>query len=303
MRTQTGRIDEQRALIAVKRSSLKDKIGQGFYWGVAVLVFSLVAWLFLTILSKGLSGISFEFLTGLPSELEEGGGIGPFLFNSFYVLLISLGISIPIGVGAGICLAEYAPDNKITRFIKMCVEALASVPSIVFGLFGMAIFVDYFQIGLTIIGAGITLSILNLPTITRVTEEAIRAVPMSVREAALALGATKFQCISQIVLPTAMSSIITGIGLAAGRAFGESAVIILTAGTSTSGAMWDLNLFSPGETLAVHLWYVQAEAIVSDARSIADRSAAVLVIVMLLLNIALRIPLMIQRARLGEAKQ
>ena len=165
MRTQTGRIDENRALAAVKRSSLKDKIGQGLYWAVAVLIFSLVGWLFLTILSKGLKGISLDFLTGLPSELEEGGGIGPFLFNSFYVLLISLVISIPIGVGAGVCLAEYAPDNKLTRFIKMCVEALASVPSIVFGLFGMAIFVDYFQIGLTIIGAGITLSILNLPTI------------------------------------------------------------------------------------------------------------------------------------------
>lgn len=296
-------IDQIKAKQAVKRSRLLNKIGTGLYLLVAAAVFALIAWLFYVILSKGMKNLSLDFLMGLPSELEEGGGIGPFLFNSFYVLFISLLLSIPVGIGAGICLAEYAPDNRLTRFIKMCVEALASVPSIVFGLFGMAVFVDYFQIGLTIIGAGITLAILNLPTITRVTEEAIRAVPKELREASLALGATKYQCISQVVLPTALSSIITGIGLAAGRAFGESAVIILTAGTSTSGAMWDFNLFSPGETLAVHLWYVQAEAIVADARQIADRAAAVLVIVMLLFNVLLRLPLMIQHFRLGEGRR
>ncbi len=290
-------INAKLAQKAIKKASRRDQLGKALYWGVAVLVFSIIGWLFYVILSKGMKQMSWSFLTGLPSELEEGGGIGPFLFNSFYVLLLSLIISIPVGIGAGICLAEYAPDNRITRLIKMSVEALASVPSIVFGLFGMAIFVEYFHIGLTIIGAGVTLALLNLPTITRVTEEAIRGVSNEVREASLALGATQFQTIYQVVLPAAMSSIITGVGLAAGRAFGESAVIILTAGTSTSGALWDFNLFSPGETLAVHLWYVQAEAIVSDAREIADRSAAVLVLAMLGLNIVLRLPLMIRHFR------
>ncbi len=290
-------IDPQQAHLAVKKASIRDRIGTALYWGVAILVFAVIAWLFYVILSKGLKNLNWGFLTGLPNDLDAGGGIGPLLFNSFYVLLLSLIISIPLGVGAGICLAEYAPDNRLTRLIKMSVEALASVPSIVFGLFGMAIFVDYFQIGLTILGAGVTLAMLNLPTITRVTEEGIRGVSEEVREASLALGATKFQTISQVVLPAAMASIITGIGLAAGRAFGESAVIILTAGTGNSGALWDFNLFSPGGTLAVHLWYVQAEAIVSDAREIADRSAAVLVLVMLGLNIALRLPLMIRHFR------
>ena len=290
-------INPKKARLAVKKASRRDRMATALYWGVAGVVFAIIAWLFYIILSKGLKQLNWSFLTGLPSELDAGGGIGPLLFNSFYVLLLSLGISIPIGVGAGICLAEYAPDNRLTRLLKMSVEALASVPSIVFGLFGMAVFVDYFQIGLTILGAGITLALLNLPTITRVTEEAIRGVSKDVREASLALGATKYQTISQVVLPAAMNSIITGIGLAAGRAFGESAVIILTAGTSTSGALWDFNLFSPGETLAVHLWYVQAEAIVSDAREIADRSAAVLVLVMLGLNIALRLPLMVKHLR------
>lgn len=290
-------IDNQMALKAVRRASLVDKAVKAAYWAVAIGIFAIIAWLFFIILQKGLPGLTLGFLTGLPSELEEGGGIGPFLFNSFYVLFISLAIAIPVGVGAGICLAEYAPDNGVTRLIKMSVEALASVPSIVFGLFGMAIFVDSFHIGLTIIGAGITLAMLNLPTITRVTEVSVRAVPRELREASLALGATKFQTIWQVVLPAAMQGITTGIGLTAGRAFGESAVIILTAGTSTSGALWDFNLFSPGETLAVHLWYVQAEALVADAKEIANRTAAVLVIVMLCFNILLRVPLMVKHFR------
>ncbi len=290
-------IDNQMALNAVRRASRVDKAVKSAYWAVAIGIFAIIAWLFFIILQKGLPGLTLGFLTGLPSELEEGGGIGPFLFNSFYVLFISLAIAIPVGVGAGICLAEYAPDNGVTRLIKMSVEALASVPSIVFGLFGMAIFVDSFHIGLTIIGAGITLAMLNLPTITRVTEVSVRAVPRELREASLALGATKFQTIWQVVLPAAMQGITTGIGLTAGRAFGESAVIILTAGTSTSGALWDFNLFSPGETLAVHLWYVQAEALVADAKEIANRTAAVLVIVMLCFNILLRVPLMVKHFR------
>ncbi|MCK9905616.1 phosphate ABC transporter permease PstA, partial [Frankia sp. Cpl3] len=205
--------------------------------------------------------------------------------------------SIPLGIGAGIYLAEYAPNNAFTAFIRICVEGLASVPSIVFGLFGLALFVGYFQIGLTILGGAASLSLLNLPVLTRVAEEAIRAVPQELRAAAYALGSTKFQCIRKVVLPASLNGIITGISLVAGRAYGESAVIILTAGTSTSGEMWDLNLFSPGSTLAVHLWYVQSEAIVADAREIADKAAAVLVFVVLLLNLLLRIPVWINQRK------
>ncbi|MOA35291.1 Phosphate transport system permease protein PstA [compost metagenome] len=134
--------------------------------------------------------------------------------------------------------------------------------------------------------------------LARVTEEAVRAVPHDLRNAAYALGTTKYQTIRTIVIPVAMEAIITGICLVAGRAFGESAVIILTAGLSTSGEMWDFNLFSPGETLAVHLWYVQSEAIVEDARQIADKSAAVLVFIVLLINMIFRIPLWFNRRKI-----
>lgn len=279
---------QEAILKRAKRSKLWDKIATIILWILGIGLSLFICLLLYTILYKGLPKINLDFLLGLPEELDEGGGIGPVLFNSFYVLFIAMTLSIPVGIGSGIYLAEYAPNNKWTAALRMCVESLASVPSIVFGLFGMAIFVDYFQIGLTILGGGVTLSLLNLPMLTRVTEEAIRDVPRELREAAYALGVTKFQCIRTVVLPTAFSRIITGISLVAGRAYGESAVIILTSGTSSSGAMWDFNLFSPGSTLAVHLWYVQSEAIVPDAREIADKAAAVLVFVMMAINTVLR---------------
>ncbi|WP_047155260.1 phosphate ABC transporter permease PstA [Aneurinibacillus tyrosinisolvens] len=273
-----------------KRKRILDKTATVALWILAAGVILLIAWLLFHILSRGITKINLSFLLKVPDEIETGGGIGPVLLNSFYVLILSMVFSLPVGIGAGIYLAEYARDNKVTGAIRMCVESLASVPSIVFGLFGMAIFVNYLQIGLTVIGASLTLALLNLPILTRVTEESIRAVPNALREAYTAMGATKSQCIRKVVLPTAFSRIITGISLVAGRAYGESAVIILTAGTSTSGMMWDFNLFSPGETLAVHLWYVQSEAIVPDAKEIADKAAAVLVFVVLMINFLLRLP-------------
>lgn len=274
-----------------RRSLFWDRFATVCFYGLGAVIMLFILWLLFTILSRGLPGITPQFLVKLPEEIDAGGGIGPMLFNSFYVLFLSLLISLPIGVGAGIYMAEYAPKNKITEVLRICVESLASVPSIVFGLLGLAIFAEYFGIGLTILGGAVSLAFLNLPMLARVTEEAIRAVPNDLRNAAFALGTTKYQSIRTVVIPVAMNAIITGVCLVAGRAFGESAVILLTAGLSTSGAMWDFNLFSPGETLAVHLWYVQSEAIVEDARQIADMSAAVLVFIVLLINLVFRVPL------------
>ncbi|HEY4390868.1 MAG TPA: phosphate ABC transporter permease PstA [Paenibacillus sp.] len=282
------------------RSLLWDRVATGCFYALGAGVMLLVFWLLFTILSKGLPQISWGFLIKLPEEIDAGGGIGPMLFNSFYILFLSLLISVPIGVGAGIYMAEYAPNNRFTEILRICVESLSSVPSIVFGLLGLAIFAEYFGIGLTILGGAVSLAFLNLPMLARVTEEAVRAVPNDLRHAAYGLGTTQFHMIRTVVIPTAMQAIITGICLVAGRAFGESAVIILTAGLSTSGEMWDFNLFSPGETLAVHLWYVQSEAIVEDARQIADKSAAVLVFVVLLINLVFRLPIWINNRKLKK---
>lgn len=282
------------------RAKLYNQTATVLFYALGAAVLLLIFWLLYTILSKGLSGITLEFLTRVPEEIDAGGGIGPVLFNSFYILILSLLISVPIGVGAGIYMAEYAPANRFTEGLRMCVESLSSVPSIVFGLLGLAIFAEYFQIGLTILGGAVSLAFLNLPMLCRVTEEAIRDVPVELRNAAYALGTTKFQTIRTVVLPVALQAVITGICLVAGRAFGESAVIILTAGLSTSGEMWDFNLFSPGETLAVHLWYVQSEAIVEDASQIADKAAAVLVFVILFINLVFRIPLWFNNRKLKK---
>lgn len=272
-------------------SVVLDRLFTCLVWGIGIVVILFIVGLLFLLLENGVPKLSWNFLSGLPSEIEEGGGIGPALFNSFYVLFISLIISIPIGMAAGIYLAEFAPNHKFIEIIRVCVEGLSSVPSLIFGLFGIALFVEFFEIGLTILGAGISLAFLNLPVLTRVTEESIRAVPVELRNASFALGSTHLQTIRRIIVPVAMSGIMTGICLTAGRAFGESAVIILTAGVSTSGELWDFNLFSPGGTLAVHLWYVQSEAIVPDAQDIAQKTTAVLIFVALLINIVFRVPL------------
>ena len=273
------------------RAAALDRIFTGLVWGIGALVILFICGLLFLLLKNGLPKLTWDFLYGLPSEIEEGGGIGPALFNSFYLLFISLVISIPLGMAAGIYLAEFAPDNKLIGLIRICVEGLSSVPSIIFGLFGIALFVEMFQIGLTILGGAVSLAFLNLPVLTRVTEESIRAVPVELKNASFALGSTHLQTIRRVLIPVALSGIVTGICLTAGRAFGESAVIILTAGVTTSGEMWDFNLFSPGETLAVHLWYVQSEAIVPDAQEIGQKATSVLIFVVLLINLVFRVPL------------
>ncbi|MBB6673848.1 phosphate ABC transporter permease PstA [Cohnella nanjingensis] len=272
-------------------SAIYNRLFTGFVWFVGICVILFILGLLFLLLQKGLPKLTWDFLYGLPSEIEEGGGIGPALFNSFYVLFLSLAISIPLGLAAGIYLAEFAPDNKWIGLVRICVEGLSSVPSIIFGLFGIAIFVEMFQVGLTILGGAVSLAFLNLPVLTRVTEESIRAVPVEMKNASFALGSTHLQTIRRVLIPVALNGIITGICLVAGRAFGESAVIILTAGVTTSGSMWDFNLFSPGETLAVHLWYVQSEAIVPDAQEIAQKATAVLIFFVLLINVVFRVPL------------
>lgn len=276
---------------------IRDKIFTGVLWTITTIVLILIFGLLIYILYRGLPKITPDFLVGLPDEIEAGGGVGPFLFNSFYVLILSLLISVPIGIGSGVYLAEYARNNRFTDFIRTSVESLASVPSIVIGLFGYVLFVDIFDIGLTILGASIALSFLNLPVITRVTEESIQAVTEDVREASYAMGATKSQTIVKVVIPAALNGIISGVSLAASRAFGESALILLVGGTSTSGEMWDWNLFSMGGTLPVQLWYIQSEALVEDAPQIAQKASALLVLITLLLSVVLRLPLWIRDLR------
>jgi len=265
--------------------------------GAIAIVTLLVAFLGL-ILGRGLPYLTPDFFNG-PD------GVRGQLFNSFYLLALSLVFSLPVGLCAGIYMAEYAPQNKLTDLIRLSTESLATVPSIVLGLFGMIVFVNKLGLGFTILGGSATLALLNLPLLVRVTEESLRAVPRSYREASLALGATMWQTLRKVVLPTALPGLITGITLVAGRALGETAILIYTAGMNVSRKLFDINPFAAGETLAVHLFAAQSNPLPgSNAEQIADGTAALLIIMVLVFNICLTLPSRwLQYRLLGKNKE
>lgn len=253
-------------------------------WLAALVIVGLLVAFLGLILVRGLPYLKPDFFTG-PD------GVSGQLFNSFYLLILSLIFSLPIGLGAGIFLAEYAPQNKLTDIIRLSVESLATVPSIVFGLFGMIIFVNKMGWGFSILGGSATLALLNLPILVRVTEESLRTVPRSYREASLALGSTMWQTLRKVVLPSALPGLISGITLVSGRALGETAILIFTAGMNVSRNLFDLNPFAAGETLAVHLYVVKANPLPgTDAGKIADGTAAVLIIMVIVFNFLLAMP-------------
>ncbi|MBU2700680.1 phosphate transport system permease protein [Sporomusaceae bacterium BoRhaA] len=279
-----------------------DKLATALMWIAGIIILAILVVFLLYMLVKGLPVLSWSFITGQPSDMRVGGGVGPQFFNSFYILFLSLAFSVPVALGAGIYLAEYANQNKITDMIRLSTESLATVPSIVLGLFGMIIFVNIFKMGFSIIGGALTLSLLNLPVLVRVTEESIRTVPGQYKEASLALGATKLQTIWNVVLPNALPGIITGLTLTAGRALGETAILIFTAGTTVSRTLGDMDPMAAGETLAVHMWYVMAVGLVPDRIDIANGIGALLIITILIFNLFFAIPGRIMRRRMATAK-
>ena len=247
---------------------------------------------------SGRSELNLHFLFSAPEFAQAGGGIGPQLFNSLYLVLLSDIICVPIGIAAGIYMSEYAKPGKLTSAIRFCVETLASLPSIVIGLFGLIVFVVMTGWKYTLFGGALAVSILNLPTITRNTENALQSIPIAMKEASLALGATQWQTIRKVLLPSAMPSLITGVILISGRAFGEAAALLFTAGMSNPrldftnwnpfSASSPLNPFRPAETLAVYIWKINSEGLVPDARQIADGASAVLILFVLLFNLSAR---------------
>ena len=262
-----------------------NKLAIGVLWMVGFCLVAILVLFIGYLLYKGLPVLTPHFLFGMPSDTEAGGGVGPQLFNTLYILLLSMSLSIVVALGAAIYLSEYASNNRFTLMIRLSTESLSTVPSIVLGLFGMIVFVDFLGMGFSILGGALALSLLNLPLLVRVIEEALRSVPQSYREASLALGATKWQTVYKVVLPGALGGIITGIMLAGGRAIGESAILIFTAGTTVSRHMGDLDLMAGGETLAVHLWYVLGIGLVPDRVAIANGISALLLIIVLVINL------------------
>ncbi|MGI6229319.1 MAG: phosphate ABC transporter permease PstA [Tractidigestivibacter sp.] len=239
-----------------------------------------------------------HFLTAKPEQFKAGGGIGPEIFNSFYLLVLTLLISLPLSLGAAIFLTQYAPEGRFTNIAKTAIETLSSLPSIVVGLFGMLVFVLQFGWGFSILSGALALTMFNIPILVRVIQQALEAVPREQRDAALALGLTRWEATVHILIPAAMPAIVTGVILSAGRVFGEAAALIYTAGQSAPALDWSapitslsnpLNIFRPAETLAVHIWKINSEGVVPDLAAVSAGTAAVLMVSVLAFNIIARI--------------
>lgn len=279
-------------------AKLQDKIMTGILYSIACVICALLALLVGYVLFNGIGHVNWHFLTSNPESVKAGGGILPELWNSFYLLILTLGISTPISLGAAIYLSEYAPKNKVTEFVRTTIDVLSSLPSIVVGLFGMILFVIAFKFKYSILSGALTLTIFNLPILVRVMEQALRNISHDQRQAGLGLGLTKWETTLYIIVPAALPGIITGVILSAGRIFGEAAALLFTAGQSAPAldfTNWNplsprspLNIFRQAETLAVHIWKVNSEAIVPDAQAISNGTAAVLIIFILLFNFGAR---------------
>ncbi|MCM3002491.1 phosphate ABC transporter permease PstA [Priestia koreensis] len=279
-------------------SRTADKIATGVFSLIAFIIVAILVGLFSYILINGVSHISGNFLTTPSSNIMAGAGIRDQLFNSFYILIITMLITVPLGVGGGIYMAEYAKPGKVTNFIRTCIEVLASLPSIVIGMFGLLMFVNLTGWGYSIIGGALALTVFNIPVMVRVSEDAIRSVPKEQKEASLALGITHWHTIKTVILPSAFPIILTGAILASGRVFGEAAALLFTAGQTTpilNYADWNpfsatspLNIFRPAETLAVHIWAVNTQGLIPDVKEVANGASAVLVLSVLIFNLGAR---------------
>lgn len=265
----------------------------------ATIMFYLVAGFFLTLLAAFTIRILYRGICALDAGyLGFGGkGLGVQLFNTVYLVLISLAISVPIGVCAGIYMAEYAKRGRMLSFIRICIEALSSLPSIVVGLFGYLVLIVMTGARWNLFAGSLAVSILSIPLIATTTEDALKSVPPGFKEGSLALGATQWQTITRVLLPASMPGIMTGIILAAGRGFGEAAALLYTSGmgSSVNFKNWNpltitspLNPFRPADTLAVRIWALRTEGVEPDADRIADMAAALLIILVFVFSLGSR---------------
>lgn len=270
---------------------LKKRTSQKFAFGFFTLLSYLVVAILFVILGfiiiKGGSVISWDFLTKAPEEGMTKGGIFPAIVGTFYLIVGSSIISFPIGIMSGIYMNEYATNGKVVRFIRIMTNNLSGVPSVVFGLFGMSLFVNALGWGDSIIAGSFTLALMSLPLIIRTTEEALKSIDDSFRHGSLALGATKLQTIRRVVLPMAFPNIITGLILSVGRVSGETAPILFTVAAyflpQLPGSIFDQCMALP-----YHLYVISTSGTdIEASRGMAYGTALVLIAIVLVVNLSL----------------
>ena len=248
---------------------------------IVTILFIILAF----IIIKGARVLNWDFITTPPTDGMKGGGIWPAIVGTFYLMVGSALFAFPLGIMSGIYMNEYASHGKIVKFIRMMTNNLAGIPSIVFGLFGMSLFVNFFGFGDSILAGSLTLGLLALPLVIRTTEEALKAIPNSFREGILALGATKLQTIWHVILPMGMPNIITGLILALGRVSGETAPILFTCAAYFLPQLPE-SVFDQCMALPYHLYVLATSGTDMDKQiPIAYGTALVLVIIILFVNL------------------
>lgn len=275
----------------IDRARAVDKFMTGVFTAVAAFFILLLVAFVGYVLYKGIKSFSPEFLT------FSRKGVMNQLFNTIYIVLLSLLFSIPVGVLSGIYLSEFAKEGRLKRIIKLSIETLSSLPSIIVGLFGYLVFILFVGAKWNMFSGALTLSILSIPLLATTTIDALSSVKEDVKFGSYALGATSKITILKVLIPASISRIFTGVVLASGRSFGEAAALLYTAGMSTD-ISWSnlditsktnfLNPFRPAETLSLHIWAQFTESTARNAKDIANFSAAVLIVIVLLFNLFVR---------------
>ena len=266
----------------IKKRHIADYTLYGLMALVLAGVFAILVYIIFYIIKSSAGFLNFSFLFRPVSE----GGIFPMIVTTVYVVLVSIGAALPVGIITAIFLNEYSRNTFPVRLLRLAIDTLAGIPSIIYGLFGLLVFCRLLGFGQSIIAGSFTLSIMILPVIIRTTEESLKSIPASFREGSLSLGATKFQTIIHIVIPSALPGIVTSAILAVGRVVGESAPVLLTVGLTRN---LPGSIFESGRTLTIHLFYLTSEAINPDDFGMAFATAAVLIILVLIINTATKI--------------
>lgn len=255
-----------------KKKNILEIILKGTIYLSAFLTLGIILWVLIHVIINGIGSL------GLIRNLSDNEKLFPMIMNTFYIVLLSIGIAAPIGISAAIYLNEYSKNGKLVNVIRFAIQSLAGIPSIIFGLFGMIVFVIGLNFKWSILSGALTLSIMVLPTIIRTTEEALKTVPMNLREGSLALGATKIQTIKHVVIPSAFSGILIAIILSIGRIVGETAAVYLTAGMVPRLAS---SFMDSGRTLSVHLYILAKEGISLEK---AYLTGTILILFILIIN-------------------
>lgn len=262
---------------------MQERIARFLLWMAAIITVGFLLMIIGYIFKQGVGVISLDFLLDNPRKMGAKGGIFPSIVGTLYLITVTLLFAVPIGVGAAIYLNEYTREGKMIHIIRFGTEALAGIPSIIFGLFGFAFFVILLRPvtgGWSILSGALTGAIMVLPTIVRTAEEALKTVPLSYREGSLALGASRWQTISRVVLPAAIPGILTGIILAVGRVVGETAALLLTLGGTL---LLPHSFFDGARTMSMHLYMVAME---TGAMDMAFGTGVVLIITIFIINTA-----------------